>query len=69
MFKDFDIVAVAVTFLITVIVTLLYWDGHNAKILELVKMGVNPVEAKCALQDDYGTMPVCLVLATQRAGK
>ena len=42
-----------------------YWEHHNEIVAQLIAEGVNPVAVKCALQDDYGRMPVCLVLATK----
>lgn len=46
-----------------------YWKDHNAKIVELVKSGISPVEAKCAMQNDYGTHPTCIVIAAKQATK
>tara|TARA_R110000851_G_C12691356_1_gene524975 strand:- start:17 stop:265 length:249 start_codon:yes stop_codon:yes gene_type:complete len=46
-----------------------YWKDHNAKIVKMVGDGINPVSAMCALQDDYGKMPVCLVLAAKMESK
>lgn len=42
-----------------------YWVNHNSKVVELIKLGVPPTEAMCALQDDYGMHPVCLVAASK----
>jgi len=42
-----------------------YWKDHNAKIVEMVGSGTDPVAAMCAMQDDYGKMPVCIILATK----
>lgn len=42
-----------------------YWKDHNTKIVQLIKDGVSPVEALCALQDDYGEHPVCIITATK----
>jgi len=41
-----------------------YWKDHNAKIAEMVASGVDPVAAMCAMQDDYGNHPTCIILAT-----
>lgn len=46
-----------------------YWKDHNAKIVELVKSGISPVEAKCAMQNDYGTHPTCIIIATKQTIK
>jgi len=43
-----------------------YWKDHNTKIVELIKAGVPPVEAICAMQDDYGKHPTCIIIATQQ---
>lgn len=51
--------------LITLISTM-YWDNHNAKIVDLVKSGIDPVAAMCAMQDDYGKHPTCIVLAVKK---
>ena len=40
-----------------------YWKDYNTKIVELIGDGVDPVAVVCALQNDFGTMPVCLILA------
>lgn len=45
-----------------------YWKDHNGKIVEMIGGGTDPVAAMCAMQDDYGNMPVCLVLATKKTG-
>jgi len=42
-----------------------YWNNHNDKIVKMVADGVDPVAAMCAMQNDYGSMPVCLVLAAK----
>lgn len=55
------IVIMSVALMIT-----LYWIDHNAKIAEMVRNGTDPVAAMCAMQDDYGVMPVCLVLAAKK---
>jgi len=43
-----------------------YYMDKNAKITEMVKSGVSPVEAVCALSDDYGNNPTCVVLAAKK---
>ena len=43
-----------------------YWIDHNTKIVELIGQGVDPVAAMCAMQNDYGLHPVCLVLAAKK---
>ena len=42
-----------------------YWKDQDGKIVELIGTGVDPVAAICAMQDDYGKMPVCVILATK----
>ena len=42
-----------------------YWKDHNEKAADMVKAGINPVAVMCALQDDYGNHPVCIVLAAK----
>lgn len=51
---------------LVVLISTLYWRDHNAKIVEMVRNGTDPVAAMCAMQDDYGVMPVCLVLAAKK---
>jgi len=46
-------------------ISLLYWNATNQKIVDMVKDGVDPVAAICAIQDDYGKMPVCIALAAK----
>lgn len=58
-----------ITGLVIAIVTFLgleYWKDHNATIVELVKSGASPVEAMCAMQNDYGTHPTCIIIATKQ---
>lgn len=43
-----------------------YWKDHNTKIVKMVKSGVPPVEVMCAMQDDYGKHPTCIILATKQ---
>jgi hypothetical protein len=42
-----------------------YWKDHNQKIVDLIESGTNPVAAMCAMQDDYGKHPTCIILATK----
>jgi hypothetical protein len=46
-------------------ITAIYWTNHNTKIVRLIESGVNPVAAMCAMQDDYGHHPTCVILATK----
>ena len=43
-----------------------YWSDHNAKVVQLISDGVDPVAAMRAMQDDYGNHPTCIILATKR---
>lgn len=43
-----------------------YWKDYNGKILTLIENGVNPVSAVCAMQNDYGENPTCIVLAAKK---
>ena len=43
-----------------------YWKDHNKKIADMVGQGVDPVAVMCEMQDDFGRMPVCIVLATKK---
>jgi len=42
-----------------------YWKDHNKKIVDMVGQGVDPVAVMCAMQDDYGEMPVCIILSSK----
>ena len=42
-----------------------YWKDHNDKIVQLIEQGADPIAVMCAMQDDYGTNPVCLMLAAK----
>lgn len=44
-----------------------YWKDHNTKIVQLIKEGTPPVEAMCAMQNDYGKHPTCIIIATKSA--
>ncbi len=59
-FSIVGIVIISVLF-----ISLSYWKDHNAKIVELIGEGVDPVAAMCAMQNSYGRMPVCIVLAVK----
>ena len=43
-----------------------YWKDHNTKIVNLIESGVPAVEAMCAMQDDYGKNPTCIVIAAKQ---
>ena len=59
---------IGATLVSIIFLSLSYWKDHNRKIVEMVAGGTDPVEAICALQNDYGKMPVCIILAaTKRA--
>ncbi len=57
---------IGTTIVLIVLLSTSYWKDHNGKIVELIGSGTDPVAAMCAMQDDYGKMPVCLVLATKK---
>jgi len=44
-----------------------YLKDYNKKIVDMVGQGVDPVAVMCAMQDDYGNMPVCIVLASKKS--
>ena len=43
-----------------------HWKHHNELVVDMVKSGIDPIAVKCALEDDYGNHPVCLVLAAKK---
>lgn len=55
------------TFIVALVaLSINYYKDHNSKIVELINQGVPAVEAICALQDDYGKNPTCLVIAAKQ---
>ena len=57
---------VGTTLVLIVALSTNYWIDHNAKVVGLIESGVDPVAVMCAMQDDYGVHPTCLVLAAKR---
>lgn len=57
---------IGLVFLGVIFLSTSYWIDHNKKIVDLIGAGVDPVAAMCAMQDDYGTMPVCIILAVKK---
>jgi hypothetical protein len=43
-----------------------YWIHHNQQITKLVEGGANPIAVMCAMQNDYGSHPTCIVLAAKQ---
>ena len=60
---QFGIAMMGVCTLIVMLST--YWNNHNNIVHAMIDSGIPPVAVMCALQNDYGDMPVCLVLATK----
>ena len=56
----------AVVIAVFIIAIFIYFQRENELITEMVKAGVDPIEVKCALDDDLGKHPVCVVLAAKR---
>jgi len=62
---------IAINFIICAAITAIiflstsYWKDHNKKIVDMISTGTDPVAAMCAMQDDYGNNPVCVILATK----
>ena len=52
-------------FVSIVYVSTQYWIDHNTKIVKMIADGEDPVSAMCAMQDDYGRNPTCIVLAAK----
>lgn len=55
------IVAAAVSVLILSITA--YSMHKNSKLSEIIRGGTNPIAANCALNDDYGKAPSCVIIA------
>ena len=60
---------VGIVFISIIFLSTSYWKDHNAKIVNLIKLGVDPVVAMCAMQDDYGNTPVCVIAAVKGVSK
>lgn len=58
-----------VTIVLVAFVIADYWNRHNQKIVDLINSGVSPNGAMCAMQDDKGEHPTCIILATKTATK
>lgn len=58
-------VVLAAIVLICLIISL-YWQDHNALIAQMVLEGADPVAIMCAMQNDYGNHPSCIVVAMQQ---
>ncbi len=61
-------IIIASTVIAIAICSVWYWADYNEKVVRLVEAGVDPVAAICAMQNDYGRNPVCIVLATKEQG-
>jgi hypothetical protein len=59
-------VIIGITFLGTVYLTTNYWNNYNTKVVNLIAESKDPLGSICALQDDYGNHPTCIILATKR---
>ena len=55
-----------IAIIVVTLCTTIYWKDHNDKIVELIEKGVDPVAIMCAMQDDHGNHPTCIVLAAKR---
>ena len=42
-----------------------YYTGVNNTIAAMVESGADPIAAMCAIQDDYGNHPTCIVLSAK----
>lgn len=50
---------------LTVFASANYYNNQQHIISEMVKNGASPMAALCAVQDDYGKNPTCIVLAAK----
>lgn len=57
---------ISTALVLIVLISVLYWDSHNKKIVDMVKSGADPVSVMCAMQDDYGKHPTCIILAAKK---
>jgi len=44
---------------------LLYSASVDTKVANLVKEGIHPIAANCAIKDDLGTEPICVQWTTK----
>lgn len=57
-------------FVSVVYVSVGYWKDYNTKMVQMiVDEGVTPIEATCAMQDDFGDNPTCVILALENKDK
>jgi hypothetical protein len=66
--KFWLVVILCITLIIVTVsvVTAFYWTKRNILITDMVKNGTDPVGAICALENDYGQHPTCIVYLYQR---
>jgi len=43
-----------------------HYQSVNDSINELVKNGASPIEAMCAVQDDFGNNPSCIAIVAKK---
>ena len=56
---------VAITLITIVCSALRYNDNRDAYIADMVASGADPQKVVCAMHDDYGKNPTCIILATK----
>lgn len=43
-----------------------YSKDYNAKVVEMVKAGADPIAIQCALRTSHNTQAKCIILATKK---
>lgn len=63
---DSTFVVVGIVIISIIAMLLFYFNSKNAKIVEMVKAGANPLEAACALEGERSTKINCTHLFVSR---
>ena len=56
---------ISTTITVIVVSSGFYYTRQNQIVADMVKGGASPIAAMCAVQEDYGTNPSCIVYATR----
>jgi len=56
---------IAFTIITSVFLATNFYLERNRIVAEMVKTGVSPIAALCAVNDDYGKYPTCIIYVTR----
>ena len=66
----FGVCSLVLTGVITIsLCTMSYWKHYTTEVGKMLASGVSPLEVVCALQDEIGNNPTCIIMATNANGK